>query len=158
MFQTKSADKDPREGWPFCNPGLHRARKVRRVIECCFRVRCHSYQSRLQVAIATRRTRRVEGGTHPRGGSDGTPDDHGNKQNRQAGNAWMLTARTRAARRLPQPRKRFDGLVWGLKDEFTLANLDVKFLSADVRFQVQNRVSTRKRECTTRIQTVQKPR
>ena len=64
----------------------------------------------------------VEGGTHPRGGSDGTPDDHGNKQNRQAGNAWMLTARTRAARRLPQPRKRFDGSVWGLKDEFTLAN------------------------------------
>ena len=44
------------------------------------------------------------------------------KQNRQAGNTWMLTARTRAARRLPQPRKRFDGSVWGLKDEFTLAN------------------------------------
>jgi len=96
------------------------------------------------VAIATRRTRRIEGGTHPRGGSDGTPDDHGNKQSRQAGNAWMLTARTRAARRLPQPRKRFDGSVWGLKDEFTLANLDVKFLSADVRLEVQNRISTRK--------------
>ena len=63
----------------------------------------------------------------------------------------MLTARTRAARRLPQPRKRFEGSVWGLNDEFTLANLDVKFLSADVRFQVQNRVSMRKRECTTRL-------
>ena len=40
----------------------------------------------------------------------------------KTGNAWMLTARTRAARRLPQPRKRFDGLVWGLKDEFTLGS------------------------------------
>jgi len=91
-------------------------------LNVAFEWRCHSYQSRLQVVIATRRTRRVEGGTHPRGGSDGTPDDHSNKQNRQAGNAWMLTARTRAARRLPQPRKRFDGLVWGLKDEFTLGS------------------------------------
>jgi len=57
----------------------------------------------------------------------------------------MLTARTRAARRLPQPRKRFE--VLGLNDQFTLElNLDVKFLSADVRFQVQNRVSTRQKK------------
>jgi len=51
-------------------------------------VSCHSNQFRLQVAIARRRTRRVEGRTLQRGVIDGTPDDHGNKQNRQAGNAW----------------------------------------------------------------------
>ena len=69
--------------------------KVWRVIECCVRVRCHSHQSRLQVAIARWRTRRVEGGTR---GSDGTPDDYNNKQNRQAGIACLADwARTGAA-------------------------------------------------------------
>jgi len=34
-----------------------------------------------------------------------------------------------------------DGSVWGLNDQFAI-NPDVKFLSADVRFQIQNRVST----------------
>jgi len=40
----------------------------------------------------------------------------------------------------------FDGSVWGLKDQFALANPEVKFLSADVRFQVQNRVSAKENE------------
>ena len=62
--------------------------RTERTIGHCFRVSCHSNQSRLQVAIARRRTRRVEGRTLQRGVSDGTSDDHGNKQNRQAGNAW----------------------------------------------------------------------
>jgi len=76
------------------------------------------------VAIATRRTRRVEGGTHPRGGSDGTPDDHGNKQNRQAGNAWMLTARTRAARRF---RKLVPGRPWAHTSPFPFRNYVIMY-------------------------------
>ena len=101
------------------------ARKEQRVIECCFRVRCHSNQSRLQVAIAGRRTRRVEGGTLQRGVSDETPDDHGNKQNRQAGNAWHADwARKGAARRLPQPRKSM-GLCG---DQFAHSHLRIKFV------------------------------
>jgi len=67
-------------------------------------VRCHSNQSCLQVAIGVRRTRRVEGRTHPRGGRDGTPDDHGNKQNGQVVHAWHADlAYTGAAKQLPQP-------------------------------------------------------
>jgi len=42
---------------------------------------------------------------------------------------------------------RWVGVGWGW---IHTCEFDVKFLSADVRFQVQNRVSTRKRECTTR--------
>jgi len=91
------------------------AREKRRVIECCFRVRCRNH-SRLQVAIAGRRARRIEGGTLQRGVSDETTD-HGNKQNRLAGNAWHA-ARTGAARRLPQPQKSM-GLC---RDHFALAN------------------------------------
>jgi len=34
-------------------------------------------------------------------------------------------------------------VVWGSNDQFALANPEVKCLSADVRLQVQTRVSTR---------------
>ena len=83
-------------------------------------------------------TRRVEGGTHVMAHLMITATS----ETGQADYAWHADwPRTGATRRLPQPPM---GLC-GDNDQFALANPEVKFMSADVRFQVQNRVSTRQK-------------
>jgi len=47
--------------------------------------------------------------------SDITPDDHGNKQNRQAGNAWHADYQAVTEHSLGSAS------VWGLNDQFTFA-------------------------------------